>query len=107
MSILDKFSMRGKVALVGDSAHAMCPAIAQGAGCAMVNGLSLAMELEEIPDVEEGIRSWEKRIRPLTDRCQAISGEYAANRSLSKGNQFDRRATEAARFDPTRRVFSW
>jgi 2-methyl-3-hydroxypyridine 5-carboxylic acid dioxygenase len=98
---------RGKVALVGDSAHAMCPAIAQGAGCAMVNGLSLAMELEEIPDVAEGLRSWEKRLRPLTDRCQAISGEYAANRSLSKGNQFDRRATEAARFDPTRRVFSW
>jgi 2-methyl-3-hydroxypyridine 5-carboxylic acid dioxygenase len=73
----------------------------------MVNALSLAMELAEIPNIEEGIKSWEKRMRPLTDRCQAVSGEYAANRSLSKGNQFDRRATEAARYDPTRRVFSW
>jgi len=104
---LDVWS-RGKVALVGDAAHAMCPAIAQGAGCAMVNSLSLAMELEEIPDVEEALGSWEKRIRPITDRCQAISGEYAANRSLSKGNQFTPRATEAARYDPVkRRVMPW
>ena len=104
---LDVWS-RGKVALVGDAAHAMCPALAQGAGCAMVNALSLAMELEEISDVEDALPSWERRIRPITDRCQAISGEYAANRSLSKGNQFTPRATEAARYDPvTRRVMSW
>lgn len=98
---------RGKVALIGDAAHAMCPALAQGAGCAMVNALSLAMELEEIPEVEEAVKSWEKRIRPITDRCQALSGEYAANRSLSRGNQLTRAALEAARYDPTRRVFSW
>jgi 2-methyl-3-hydroxypyridine 5-carboxylic acid dioxygenase len=98
---------RGKVALIGDAAHAMCPALAQGGGCAMVNALSLAMELDDIADVEEALVSWEKRIRPITDRCQALSGEYAANRSLSKGNQFTREALEAARYDPTRRVFSW
>jgi len=98
---------RGKVALVGDAAHAMCPALAQGAGCSMVNALSLAMELDEIVDVPDGIRAWEKRVRPLTDNCQAISGEYAANRSLSKGNMFDQRALEAARYDPIRRKLSW
>lgn len=98
---------RGKVALIGDAAHAMCPAIAQGAGCAMVNALSLAMELDEIADVEAAVVSWERRMRGLTDRCQAMSAEYAANRSLSKGNMFDSRALEAARYDPTRRVFSW
>ncbi|WP_213738740.1 NAD(P)/FAD-dependent oxidoreductase [Bradyrhizobium sp. dw_411] len=98
---------RGKVALVGDAAHAMCPAIAQGAGCAMVNSYSLAMELDEIANVQDALPAWEKRIRPITDRCQAVSGEYAANRSLSKGNMFDQRALEAARYDPTRRVFSW
>ncbi|MBN9067431.1 MAG: FAD-dependent monooxygenase [Rhizobiales bacterium] len=103
---LDEWTL-GKVVLVGDAAHAMCPSLAQGAGCAMVNAYSLAMELEEIPDVEEALRSWEKRMRPLTDRCQAVSGEYTANRSLSKGNQFTSRALEAARYDPTRRVFSW
>ncbi len=98
---------KGKVALVGDAAHAMCPAIAQGAGCAMVNSYSLAMELDEIANVQDALPAWEKRIRPITDRCQAVSGEYAANRSLSKGNMFDQRALEAARYDPTRRVFSW
>jgi 2-methyl-3-hydroxypyridine 5-carboxylic acid dioxygenase len=98
---------RGKVALIGDAAHAMCPALAQGAGCAMVNALTLAMELDEIADVEAAAVSWEKRMRALTDRCQEVSAEYAANRSLSKGNMFDGRALEAARYDPTRRVFSW
>ena len=73
----------------------------------MVNAYSLAKELEEIPDVQEALVSWEKRIRPITDRCQALSGEYAANRSLSNGNQFTPAALEAARYDPTRRVFSW
>lgn len=98
---------RGKVALIGDAAHAMCPALAQGAGCAMVNAFSLAMELDEIADVEDATRSWEKRMRPLTDRCQAISGDYAANRSLSHGNMLCGPAMEAAHYDPTRRVFSW
>jgi 2-methyl-3-hydroxypyridine 5-carboxylic acid dioxygenase len=103
---LDKWT-RGKVALIGDAAHAMCPALAQGGGCAMVNALSLAMELDEIADIEKAVKSWEKRIRPITDRCQAMSGEYAANRLLSEGNQFTRQALEAARYDPTRRVLSW
>ncbi|HVZ52830.1 MAG TPA: NAD(P)/FAD-dependent oxidoreductase [Pseudolabrys sp.] len=98
---------RGKVALVGDAAHAMCPALAQGAGCGMVNAYSLATELDDIADIQEALVSWEKRVRPITDRCQALSGEYAANRSLSKGNQFTPAALEAARYDPTRRVYSW
>jgi len=95
------------LALVGDAAHAMCPAIAQGAGCAMVNAYSLAMELAEIAEIEEALPSWEKRVRPITDLCQEISGEYAANRSLSKGNMFTPRALQIARYDPTRRVYSW
>src|SRR5262249_9109303 len=65
---------RGKVALIGDAAHAMCPALAQGAGCAMVNALSLAMELDEIADVEEAVKSWERRIRPITDHALSVSG---------------------------------
>ena len=98
---------RGKVALVGDSAHAMPPALAQGAGCAMVNGLSLAMELAETPSVEEGLVAWERRIRPLTDRCQQRSENFAAHRLLSKGNQFTREILETARYDPIRRKLSW
>lgn len=99
--------VNGKVALVGDAAHAMCPALAQGAGCAMVNAFSLSQDLAENSSVEDALASWEKRIRPITDRCQALSGEYAANRSLSKGNMFTPAALEAARYDPIRRVYSW
>lgn len=99
--------VRGKVALVGDSAHAMCPALAQGAGCAMVNAFSLAQDLAENSSVEDALVSWEKRIRPITDHTQYLSGEYAANRSLSKGNMFTNEALEAARYDPIKRVYSW
>lgn len=98
---------RGKVALVGDAAHAMCPAIAQGAGCAMVNAFSLAQDVEADGSVEDALTAWEKRVRPITDRTQAISADYAANRSLSKGNMFTPAALEAARYDPIRRVYSW
>ncbi|KFB09002.1 FAD-dependent oxidoreductase [Nitratireductor basaltis] len=99
--------VKGKVALVGDAAHAMCPALAQGAGCAMVNAFSLSQDLAEQNSVEDALSSWENRIRPITDRCQALSGEYAANRSLSRGNMFTPAALEAARYDPIRRVYSW
>lgn len=98
---------RGKVALLGDAAHAMCPALGQGAGCAMVNALSLAQDVEATSSVEDALDAWEKRIRPITDRCQAISGQYAANRSLSKGNMFTPEALEAACYDPLRRIPSW
>ena len=39
----------GRVAIVGDAAHAMVPALAQGACLAMMNALSLAVALEEDP----------------------------------------------------------
>ncbi|MFX0543891.1 FAD-dependent oxidoreductase [Roseovarius sp. S4756] len=99
--------VKGKVALVGDAAHAMCPALAQGAGCAMVNAFSLSQDVQEHSSIEDALTNWEKRIRPITDRCQALSGDYAANRALSKGNMFTPAALEAARYDPLRRVFSW
>ena len=98
---------RGKVALVGDAAHAMCPALAQGAGCSMVNAFSLAQDVAVTASVEDALQNWETRIRPITDNCQAISGDYAANRSLSKGNMFTPAALEAACYDPIRRIPSW
>jgi 2-methyl-3-hydroxypyridine 5-carboxylic acid dioxygenase len=101
-TVLTKWT-RGKVALVGDAAHAMCPALAQGAGCAMVNALSLAMELEEHASVEPALPAWEQRMRPLTDRCQDRSAMFAATRSMSKGSQFTDTMMETARYDPIRR----
>lgn len=63
----------GKVAVIGDAAHAIPPNIGQGAGCAMMNALSLAFYLENSKEVVEGLKTWEDRERPLTNHAQRIS----------------------------------
>jgi len=63
----------GRVAVIGDAAHALPPNIGQGAGCAMMNALSLAVYLDRHQGIEEGLSEWEKRERPLTDHSQRIS----------------------------------
>ena len=63
----------GKVAVSGDAAHALPPNIGQGAGCAMMNALSLAVFLDRHERVQEGLIEWEKQERPLTDHSQRIS----------------------------------
>jgi len=63
----------GRVALVGDAAHAQPPNIGQGGGCAMMNALSLAVHLERHADVSAGLAAWEKNERPVTEHAQRIS----------------------------------
>ncbi|HUQ24454.1 MAG TPA: NAD(P)/FAD-dependent oxidoreductase [Burkholderiales bacterium] len=58
----------GKVAVIGDAAHAIPPNIGQGAGCAMMNALSLAVHLEK-----SDLAAWERNERPLTNHTQRIS----------------------------------
>lgn len=100
-NVLKEWS-NGRVVLVGDSAHAMCPALAQGAGTAMVNAYTMAMAVsanaETIPDA---LKAWETAERGITDRCQAKSAWYADTRNMSQGNQFTPEVLEAASYDPT------
>jgi 2-polyprenyl-6-methoxyphenol hydroxylase-like FAD-dependent oxidoreductase len=63
----------GRVAIVGDAAHALPPNIGQGGGCAMMNALSLAVYLEREPDVASALATWEREERPLTEHTQRIS----------------------------------
>lgn len=63
----------GKVAMIGDAAHALPPNIGQGGGCAMMNALSLAVYLERHNDVEAAVAAWEREERPLTEHTQRIS----------------------------------
>jgi 2-polyprenyl-6-methoxyphenol hydroxylase-like FAD-dependent oxidoreductase len=63
----------GRVALVGDAAHALPPNIGQGGGCAMMNALSLAVHLERDADVPAALAAWEKNERPITEHAQRIS----------------------------------
>lgn len=52
---------RGRVTLLGDSAHAMTPDAAQGASQALEDALALAETLEETTDVEAALRRYEAR----------------------------------------------
>jgi len=69
---------KGRVAVVGDAAHAMAPNLGQGGACAMMNALSLAVSLERIDDVPSALLAWERRERPLTDHTQRLSSLYSA-----------------------------
>ena len=64
----------GRVAIVGDAAHAMPPDLGQGAGCAMMNALALAFY--------DDLAEWERRERPLTEHTQRWAGIYGAAASL-------------------------
>src|SRR5882672_2272193 len=66
----------GRVAILGDAAHALPPNIGQGAGCAMMNALSLAVFLDRGTDVPAQLQAWERAERPLTDHSQRISRLY-------------------------------
>jgi 2-polyprenyl-6-methoxyphenol hydroxylase-like FAD-dependent oxidoreductase len=63
----------GRVAIVGDAAHALPPNIGQGGGCAMMNALSLAVYLERTNDVAAALEAWERNERPITEHTQRIS----------------------------------
>ncbi len=54
----------------------MPPYLAQGAGHAMMNGLGLAVALENAPDLATGLAEWERRERPLTDHTQRWTRIY-------------------------------
>src|SRR5277367_478874 len=63
----------GKVAFIGDAAHALPPNIGQGGGCAMMNALSLAVYLGREDNIGSALMQWERNERPLTEHTQRIS----------------------------------
>jgi 2-polyprenyl-6-methoxyphenol hydroxylase-like FAD-dependent oxidoreductase len=63
----------GRVAVLGDAAHALPPNIGQGAGCAMMNALSLAVHLDGATDIPAALAAWEARERPITAHTQRVS----------------------------------
>ncbi|MDA3645325.1 FAD-dependent monooxygenase [Saccharopolyspora indica] len=69
----------GRVAVVGDAAHAMPPSLGQGAGTAMMNALNLARSVADHDDVVAALRDWEAENRPLTEHAQQESVAIARN----------------------------
>lgn len=67
---------RGKVAMVGDAAHAMPPNLGQGGNCAMMTALALAKHVDEAPSIDAGLATWERTERPLIEHIQNWSSAY-------------------------------
>jgi 2-polyprenyl-6-methoxyphenol hydroxylase-like FAD-dependent oxidoreductase len=74
----------GRIAVLGDAAHAMPPYLAQGAGHAMMNALGLAESLRQAPSMERALEEWERRERPLTEHTQLWTRIYGATMFLPK-----------------------
>ena len=76
LNVRVRFWSKGKVAFLGDCAHAMPPNLGQAANMAMTNSLALAARVSENNDVPAALVEWEKRHRPLTDHVQWFSYIY-------------------------------
>ncbi|MEU4806501.1 NAD(P)/FAD-dependent oxidoreductase [Actinosynnema sp. NPDC023587] len=63
----------GRVAVVGDAAHAMPPTLGQGAGTAMMNAINLARTVTDHDDLPAALRLWEEENRPVTRLTQEQS----------------------------------
>ncbi|MFF9011580.1 FAD-dependent monooxygenase [Streptomyces sp. NPDC014870] len=66
--------VRGRVALLGDAAHAMTPNLGQGACQALEDAVTLAACLDDTPDVTAALRSYDRLRRP---RAQAVARRSA------------------------------
>jgi 2-polyprenyl-6-methoxyphenol hydroxylase-like FAD-dependent oxidoreductase len=70
---LDAWS-RGKVAFLGDAAHAQPPYLGQGGGTAMTNAVALAATVSraDLP-LQQALALWEREQRPRIERTQLTS----------------------------------
>ncbi|AKP56526.1 Putative monooxygenase [Mycobacteroides abscessus subsp. abscessus] len=63
----------GRVAVLGDAAHAQPPYVGQGGGTAMNSAVGLAAAVSESADVEDGLNRWEQALRPPIEKAQTTS----------------------------------
>ncbi|MFD3579425.1 FAD-dependent monooxygenase [Streptomyces sp. NPDC058644] len=74
---------RGRVALLGDAAHAMTPNLGQGACQALEDAVTLAHSLDGAPDVPDALRSYDLLRRPRTQAITRRSARLGALGQLS------------------------
>ncbi|GGV73597.1 FAD-dependent oxidoreductase [Streptomyces griseoloalbus] len=93
--------VRGRVALLGDAAHAMTPNLGQGACQALEDAVTLAHCLDGTPDVTAALRSYDLLRRPRTRAVTRRSARLGTIGQLAWPPAVLLRDT-AARLTPTR-----
>jgi 2-polyprenyl-6-methoxyphenol hydroxylase-like FAD-dependent oxidoreductase len=68
----------GRVAVTGDAAHGLPPALGQGVGLVLMNARALAMALEGRRPVEDALPAWETAVRTISDNAQRWALRYDA-----------------------------
>jgi 2-polyprenyl-6-methoxyphenol hydroxylase-like FAD-dependent oxidoreductase len=66
----------GRVAIIGDAAHAMPPNLGQAANTAFINAMALAKMVTESDDIPGTLRRWEEQQRSITNHVQWWSYLY-------------------------------
>jgi 2-polyprenyl-6-methoxyphenol hydroxylase-like FAD-dependent oxidoreductase len=66
----------GRVALIGDAAHALPPTLGQGAGLSLTNALLMSHYVSERREIPEALAAWQRDWRWITDRTQRWSRRY-------------------------------
>jgi 2-polyprenyl-6-methoxyphenol hydroxylase-like FAD-dependent oxidoreductase len=66
----------GRVALIGDAAHALPPTLGQGAGLSLANALLMSRYVSDRPEIPEALAAWQRDWRWITDRTQRWSRRY-------------------------------
>lgn len=70
---LQRWSL-GRLAFLGDAAHAQPPYLGQGGGCAMMSALGLAEQLSRgTAPIDQRLRDWEHLERPVIEHTQRWS----------------------------------
>lgn len=67
---------QGQVVLLGDAAHGMAPALGMGGTTALMDAVSLAVEITDADRLEDGLVAWEARHRPFIDWVQRHSRRW-------------------------------
>jgi 2-polyprenyl-6-methoxyphenol hydroxylase-like FAD-dependent oxidoreductase len=68
--------LSGRVALIGDAAHALPPTLGQGAGLSLTNALLMSRYVSERREIPEALAAWQRDWRWITDRTQHWSRRY-------------------------------
>lgn len=76
----------GRVALMGDAAHAMTPFLGQGAACAIEDAVVLARTIAAAPDPAEGLARY---VAARHERTSFIQAESNANADRMQGGETD------------------